>query len=352
MHASTIAILAIAAAAAPAFSQPIYAREDAFTGYSRRNELEARKIKASDIKDGIDIGNSLIGAAGNLKQVITGHSRREVGELLTRALEEELMARQDATDTSGASIFSIAKDAFDVGKTVYDAFKGSGSSNNNGNNKREEELFLRAFEEELMARQDATDASGASIFSIAKDAFDVGKTVYDAFKGSGSSNNNGNNKREEELFMRALEDELIARQDASGAFKISAGDIKDGIDIGNGIINAAGNLKQVITGHSKRGEPLYISHTPIGHGPAVVNTHYRIGTTVAPRAVPARCPLPLPSSLPTSVRKTASSALAPFTALTSVPLRKLVLLPPAPSLLSSVLRSLSLTLLFPSDSSA
>ncbi|THH21768.1 hypothetical protein EUX98_g8289 [Antrodiella citrinella] len=266
MHASTVAILAIAAAAAPAFAQPIYARQDASGAF---------KISAGDIKDGIDIGNGLINAAGQLKQVITGHSRRELGELLTRALEEELMARQVDIDASGASIFSVAKDAFEVGKDVYDAFKGSSNSNNNnkrqdesgafkisagdikdgidignglinaagqlkqvitGHSRREVgELLTRALEEELVARQDDTDASGASIFSVAKDAFEVGKDVYDAFKGSSNSNNN-NNKR----------------QDESGAFKISAGDIKDGIDIGNGLINAAGQLKQVITGHSRR----------------------------------------------------------------------------------------------------
>ncbi|THH21771.1 hypothetical protein EUX98_g8290 [Antrodiella citrinella] len=307
MHASTVAILAIAAATAPAFAKPIYARQDASGAF---------KISAGDIKDGIDIGNGIINAADSLKQVITGHTRRDVAELLTRAVEEELMARQAATDASGASIFSIAKDAFDVGKTVYDAVSGSNNNNNkreeellarqqatdasgasifsiakdafdvgktvydavsgssnNNNNKREEELFMRALEDELMARQ---DASGASIFSIAKDAFDVGKTVYDAVSGS----NNNNNRREyEELVMRAVEDELMARQDASGAFKISTGDIKDGVDILNGVVNAADGLKQVITGHQKR-EPAFL-----GLGP-VVNPHFRIGTVVGPRAVP------------------------------------------------------------------
>ncbi|THH28597.1 hypothetical protein EUX98_g5604 [Antrodiella citrinella] len=126
MHASTIAILAIVAAPAPAFSQPIYARHP--------------KIKADDIKDGIDIGNSIINAAGSLKQAITGHSRRYLGELLARAYEEDLMAR-DYEDELMARAVEFKRGSFSSFLHLKPKPKPK-----------------RLLEQELMAREYAADA--------------------------------------------------------------------------------------------------------------------------------------------------------------------------------------------------
>ncbi|THH28489.1 hypothetical protein EUX98_g5701 [Antrodiella citrinella] len=242
MHASTVAILAIAVAAVPAFAQPVYIRQDASGAF---------KISAGDIKDGIDIGNSLIGAAGNLKQVITGHSRREVKELFSRAFEEELMARQDA---SGASVINSIKTAWHDGKSVFDAFRGTSTSNSLP----------------IHRRQDESGAFKISTGDI-KDGVDIVNGVVNA-AGNLKHVITGHSRREVgELLTRALEEELMARQDDSGAFKIDTGMIKDGIDIGNGLINAAGNLKHVITGHSKRVHRVHRPHSrPAAHARPVV----------------------------------------------------------------------------------
>lgn len=119
----------------------------------------------------------------------------------------------------------------------------------NNNQQREfMELLTRALEEDLVARD---DQSGAGIsFSTLKDAFSIGKDVFEGAKGihdifSNNQQQQPQQKREfEDLFVRALEEELMARQDdQSGAFKINSGMIKDGVDIANGVIDGINGIK-------------------------------------------------------------------------------------------------------------
>ncbi|KAJ3489130.1 hypothetical protein NLI96_g2357 [Meripilus lineatus] len=126
MHKSTaLAVLALAAVAAPSLAAPvqdydIFARDDneIFARdfdelYARDEDLVAReprrKIRMHHIQAGVDLGNGLINAAQGLKQVITGHQRRELEDLVARTLEE--LEARDATgahtDQSGA--FSFGK---------------------------------------------------------------------------------------------------------------------------------------------------------------------------------------------------------------------------------------------------
>jgi len=186
MHASTIVALALIAAAAPALSLPLedlYARDTTDAPTSG-----AVKLDTGVIKDGVDIANGVIAGVDGIKNVFSSNKQqREFAELLNRALEEELISRDDSTDASGASILSTAKDIFEIGKGIL------GGPKSGQQQKREyEELFMRALEDELMAR----DESGASIFSTAKDIFTVGKNIYDGLQGNNLANGQQQQKRE------------------------------------------------------------------------------------------------------------------------------------------------------------
>ncbi|THH18465.1 hypothetical protein EUX98_g8955 [Antrodiella citrinella] len=184
MHASTIALLAIAAAAAPAFSQPLYARHP--------------KIKAEDIKDGIDMGSDIINAAGNLKQVITGHSRRE---FLTRAYEEELMARQD----------DFNADVIDRRKrgSLTPSFVKIASGQEIKKPKPracDDELMARAFGKRMATTMTSTDVPG-------------GKTLISSMTAAnvrGEPRPHRPRAYDDELMARAYYDELMVRDKIGG----------------------------------------------------------------------------------------------------------------------------------------
>ncbi|THH13505.1 hypothetical protein EUX98_g9717 [Antrodiella citrinella] len=208
MHASTIALLAIAAAAAPAFSQPLYARHP--------------KIKAEDIKDGIDMGSDIINATGNLKQVITGHSRREflTREFLTRAYEEELMARQDDFNADVIEyVLYLRKFAVSIAHNLRIGRRKRGSLTPSfvkiasGQEIKkpkpracDDELMARAFGKRMATTMTSTDVPG-------------GKTLISSMTAAnvrGEPRPHRPRAYDDELMARAYYDELMARDKIGG----------------------------------------------------------------------------------------------------------------------------------------
>ncbi|TCD61244.1 hypothetical protein EIP91_008711 [Steccherinum ochraceum] len=110
------------------------------------------------------------------------------------------------------------------------------------------------FSAPLAIRAPAEEESGAFDTGIIRDAVDIGNSVIQGIQGVKDlfTNNNENYQRREdfeELFSRSADD------DESGAFKVNTGLIQDAVDIGNGIIQGAQGIKDLITG-----QPQYKRH--------------------------------------------------------------------------------------------
>ncbi|TCD61238.1 hypothetical protein EIP91_008725 [Steccherinum ochraceum] len=145
------------------------------------------------------IAKAIPAVVSGVESLFGGNNKREVEELLTR----ELLVRAAEADESGASLWgTVAKAIPDVISGVSSLFGGG-----NDNNKRELESLLTR---ELLMRAAAEDESGAGLFSgIAKAIPSVISGVESLF--------GGNNKRElEDLLTREL---LVraAEADESGA---------------------------------------------------------------------------------------------------------------------------------------
>ncbi|EPS97217.1 hypothetical protein FOMPIDRAFT_81933 [Fomitopsis schrenkii] len=238
MRASVVLALAASVAVLPSMSMPI--SSDSYDLYEREVPTEGSgALGFGLVKDVFKIGKHLIhpGSSNSNNNNKQKHrreleellSRRELIDLLTREMEEEMYARENgAVEGSGALGFGLIKDAFKIGKHII--HPGSSNSNNNNNQKKhrrdldEADLWERDFpeeglyerelpEEEFLARDLSEDelweravqeGSGALGFGLIKDAFKIGKHLV--HPGSSNSNNNNNQKHRRSEF-----DDLSAR---------------------------------------------------------------------------------------------------------------------------------------------
>ncbi|TCD68564.1 hypothetical protein EIP91_010489 [Steccherinum ochraceum] len=141
MRTSTVVALAVVAAT-PALSAPveeIYARQAATVDASGA-------LDTGLIKDGVDIANGVIQGIQGIKNIFDPSSKREeFTELLSRAIEEELVARDVSMDASGAISFGAVKDAFGIGKDIFDGVQGISNLVNGNSQSSKREPFSAAF---------------------------------------------------------------------------------------------------------------------------------------------------------------------------------------------------------------
>lgn len=231
MYSRAVIALAVAAAAAPALSAPLAARDVP-------TDTDSGALNLSTIGKAVNIGNDVISGFNTVKNFFEGNNqnKREF---------EELLARAAADDASGAIDF---KSILNIGGDILKGINGISGLFSGGSDDQQQQQQRRELVE-LLARAAQDDASGAIDF---KSIFNIGGDIIKGINGisslfsSGSDQQQQQQRRElEELFARAATD------DASGALNL--GVVKDAVSIGNDVITGIQNIKSLFTG-SRRAE--------------------------------------------------------------------------------------------------
>ncbi|KAH8101528.1 hypothetical protein BXZ70DRAFT_99987 [Cristinia sonorae] len=354
MHASTVVAIALVCAAAPTLSAPAsvsdsYARDTTSTTSSVKvaapaitiDESGAFKINTGLIKDGVDIFNGIVQGAQGIKDFFT--DKREIIELITRVFEDDFVARDVIPETDESGAFKIntglIKEGVDIANGVISAAHGI-KDFFTGDKRELAELVTRALEEEMIARDVApVDESGAFDFGILKDAFSIGKGIFNGVQGihdlfSSNSQQQQQQKREEfvELLARALEDDVVmARDDSddSGAFKINTGLIKEGVDIFNGVVQGAQGIKDFFSHdnnnqqrselferepllHPIPGLPSFPSFRSINHLPVTLKVARDATQLRRPHGLLARPPFRIGTVIPTKREENLNARASTF----------------------------------------
>ncbi|GJE97805.1 hypothetical protein PsYK624_140270 [Phanerochaete sordida] len=161
-----------------------------------------------------------------------------------------LIARQDDSEAFSLSgIFNVAKDAFKVGKAIFDGSSSSQQQQPQQPQQRDfvdfEELFARADFEELLARADADPSEALALGSILKGAASFAPTIIGAI-GHLFHSDSGNSTQSRREF-----EELLARADADPSEALALGSIlKGAASFAPTIIGAIGDLFHSNSGNS------------------------------------------------------------------------------------------------------